>query len=193
MLPSTDWQEKVEPDEGARFERHAEQLHVLQRRVAHGGPAGRALHIKAQHGLEAVFTVLPDLPAHAKVALFAEPATYPAYVRFSNGGPVRRSDRAPNVRGVAIKVIGVGGKKIIPGMEDAAMQDFLMIRSSATPFRNADEFLEFLFAGLSPARELPRLAMRHGVGRTLRIITVAMRGLRALMVSLATTRYFSAT
>jgi catalase len=191
-MPATDWQEKVDPEEAARFERYAEELHVLQRRRAHGGPALRGLHAKAQHGLEAAFTVLPDLPDHAKVALFADPATYPAYVRFSNGSGAVQSDKAPDVRGVAIKVIGVAGKKIIPGMEDAATQDFLMIRTPVTPFRNADEFVEVLLATMSPASGLFRVAAKYGVGRTFSILSKAMGNLRKPTVSLATTRYFSA-
>jgi hypothetical protein len=192
MTPSTDWQEKIEPDENARFERYAEELHVLQRRRAQGGPAMRALHAKAQHGLEASFTVLPDLPQHARVALFGEPATYPAYVRFSSGSGSVQSDKVPDVRGIAIKVIGVGGKKIIPGMEDASTQDFLLIRTPSIPFRNADEFVNVVLATLSPASGVFRVAAKYGVGRTFTMLRTAMSGLRKPMSSLATTRYYSA-
>jgi catalase len=170
---------------------YAADLHALQHRRANGGRPSRALHAKAQHGLEASFTVLSDLPAHAKVALFAEPAAYPAYVRFSNGSSARQSDAKPDVRGIAIKLIGVAGKKIIPGMKDAATQDFLLIRTPTTPFRDADEFIAFVFASLSPAL-LPRVAMRYGLGRTFNILRTATRGLRQPVESLATTRYFSA-
>lgn len=192
MPPSTDWKEKVEPDENVRFERYAEELHVLQRRRARGGPAARALHAKSQHGLEATFTVLPDLPEHAKVSLFAEPATYPAYVRFSNGSGAIQSDKVPDVRGVAIKVIGVAGDKIIPGMENAVTQDFLLIRTPATPFRNADEFVDVLLASLSPTSGLFKVAAKYGVGRTISILSAATKSMRRPMASLATTRYFSA-
>jgi hypothetical protein len=192
MAPSTDWQEKIEPDESVRFERYAEELHVLQRRRARGGPAARALHAKGVHGLEGSFTVLPDLPEHAKVAFFAEPATYPAYVRFSNGSGAIQSDKKPDVRGVAIKLIGVAGKKIIPGMEDASTQDFLLIRTPATPFRNADEFVEVLLASLSPASGLFKVAAKYGAGRLFSILSAATRSIRAPMASLATTSYYSA-
>lgn len=192
MLPSTDWHEKVDPDESVRFERYAERLRALQRERAGGGTPSRALHAKAELGVEATFTVLPALPEHARIALFAEPVTYPAYVRFSNGSSARQPDRKPDVRGVAIKLIGVDGKKIIPGMEDASTQDFLLIRTPSTPFRNADEFIDFVFAGLSPAAGLPKVLFRHGFGRTFGILRQAIRGLRQPTVSLATTRYYSA-
>jgi len=63
-------------------------------------------------------------------------------VCFSNGGPIRGSDRRPDVRGLAVKVLGVPGKKLIPGLEAAPTQDFLAIHSPVTPFRNADEFVK---------------------------------------------------
>jgi hypothetical protein len=102
------------------------------------------------------------------------------------------SDKKPDVRGVAIKVIGVAGKKIIPGMEDASTQDFLLIRTPATPFRNADEFVDVVLATLSPASGLFRVAAKYGVGRTFTMLRTAMGNLRKPMSSLATTRYFSA-
>jgi catalase len=191
MPPSTDWHEKIEPNESVRFEGYAERLRALQRQRAAGGPVGRALHAKGQLGLEASFTVLPELPEHARVALFAEPATYPAYVRFSNGSSARQSDRKPDVRGVAIKLIGVSGRKIISGMEEAATQDFLLIRTPTTPFRNADEFLDFVFAGLSPAK-LPGVLLRYGPLRTIEILRRATKSLGLPTPSLATASYFSA-
>jgi hypothetical protein len=193
MPPSTDWRETILPDEASRFERYAEALHVLQRRRARGGPPNRGLHAKAQHGLEATFTVLPDLPEHARVAFFAEPATYPAYVRFSSGAGVVQSDKVRDVRGVAVKLIGVAGTKIIPGMEHASTQDFLLIRTPATPFRNVDEFMDLVLAGASPATGLFRFTAKYGVGRTLAVLRAVTRDLRTPMVSLATTSYYSAT
>src|SRR5262249_22998092 len=160
--------------------------HLLQLKRARGGPPARALHAKAQHGLEASFTVLPDLPEHARVSFFAEPATYPAYVRFSNASGAVQSDKTRDARGVAIKLIGVPGKKIIAGMEDASTQDFLLVRTAATPFRNADEFVEVVLASLSPARGFFRLVARYGVGRTLAIMRTAVRDFRKSMPSLAT-------
>src|SRR5258708_1635702 len=76
----------------------------------------------------------------------AAPATYGAYVRYSNGSGARQADTKGDVRGIAIKVVGVPGKKIIPGLEDAQTQDFLLIRTPATPFRNADEFIAVVTA-----------------------------------------------
>jgi hypothetical protein len=192
MPPATNWSETIASDEAARFERYAQELVAIQRRVAGDGPRSRALHAKGQAGLEAELAILPDLPPQARVGVFHAPASYRAYVRFSNGAARRQPDRKPDVRGIAIKVLGVGGKKLISGMEDAKTQDFLLIRSAAVPFRNADEFIGFIKAAQNPALLLPRAIRLFGIVRALRLLRALIRETAAPVGSLATTRYFSA-
>lgn len=192
MTPSTDWQEDIAADEGERFLRHAQALRELQRRHATNGKAQRGLHAKPNAGLLAEFTVLPDLPPHAQVGIFAQPGTFRAYARFSNGSGHRQSDRKGDVRGIALKVLGVGGRKLIPGLEDAKTQDFLLIRSSAVPFRHADEFVALVLAAENPALLLPRLVMALGLRRTMQILPKMIKGMGEPMRPLAKTRYFSA-
>jgi hypothetical protein len=192
MTPSSAWKESIAPDEAERFERHARTLLELQRRNAKGGARNRTLHAVAQAGLEAELTVLPDLPPHARVGLFATPATYRAYVRYSNGHGVAEPDRKPAVRGIGVKIVGVPGRKLIPGLEDAKTQDFLMINSRATLFRNADEFVGFIVASASPVRLLPWLLKNFGFGRSVRFMRQLLRKLSAPVPSLATTMYHTA-
>ena len=114
MEPRTDWQETIPADEAERFARYAEELRELQRARARRRPyrpVDRGLHAKANAGLEAELRVLGDLPPAARAGVFAGPKTYRAYVRFSNGIGARQSDAKPDVRGIAIKVVGVSGKK----------------------------------------------------------------------------------
>jgi hypothetical protein len=190
MTPATDWKEVIPEDEAARFERYAEQLRELQRKNARGGPASRALHAKGV-GVEAELTVLADLPEHGRVGLFASPGTYRALVRFSNGAPVRQHDAKGDVRAMAIKVMGVSGKKIIPGMESATTQDFLLNRSPSVPFRHPDEFVWLVLAATRPATLLPRMIGHFGFGRAFSILRQFTRGMSAPMPSVATSRYFS--
>ncbi len=181
-MPATNWQERIDPGESERFERYAAQLAAIQQSGA------RALHAKGQLGLLAQLTVLPDLPEYARAGLFARPGTYQAYVRFSNGSHRRQHDAKPDVRGVAIKLLGVEGKKLIPGMEDAKTQDFLLIRAFSTPFRTADEFVPFVTAAAKPLTGLPKLVARFGLSRFLQILK-GLAGLREPMRSLAETAY----
>ena len=191
-LPATTWKEVIPDGEPARLEALAAQLHQLQKRRAGKGPVARGLHAKGKAGVLAELTVLPDLPAYARVGLFATPATFRAYVRFSNGSGTRERDTKPDVRGVAIKVLGVPGAKIIPGLEKATTQDFLLIRSPAGPFRNADEFIWFVCAAARPALLLPRALVHFGPVRAIRLIRQLVAGLKQPMASVATTRYYSA-
>jgi hypothetical protein len=191
-MPSTDWQEKTDPGELQRFEAYAEQFRDLQRRRARKGPVARALHAKGQLGLEAAFTVLPDLPEHARVGLFAAPGKFRACVRYSNGSGARQDDRKPDVRGIAVKVLGVAGKKLIPGMEAATTQDFLLIRSSTTPFRTADEFVPAVMASVSPLTGLPKVIAKLGFSRTLQILKRASHQFAQPQRPLSATHYFSA-
>lgn len=192
MRPSTDWQEKVEPGEAEHFEAYAQELRALQHRNARSGKLSRALHAKGPPGLEATFSVLPNLPEHARPGLFAAPASYRAYVRFSNGSGGHHPDARKDVRGIAIKLLGVKGKKIIPGMEDATTQDFLLITSPATPVSNADEFLGLLRVVASPLTGLPKFVRQVGLGRFLKIAKQGGKSLSVPTISVATRPYYSA-
>jgi hypothetical protein len=190
--PSTQWKEDVAADEDARFGRLAEQLRELQRRQSRRGGAGRALHRKGHVGVAATFEVLADLPAPARQGLFAKPAQYRAYVRFSNGASARQHDHRGDVRGIAIKLLGVPGKKVIPGLEAATTQDFLLIQSATTPFRGPDEFVAFVRAAANPVTALPKLLF--GVGpRRLAIVAGSLRhALSAPVPSMAMIAFHSA-
>jgi hypothetical protein len=188
MAPSTDWKEIVAPDEDARFERYGAQLAELQTRNAKGGPKRRALHAKGHGGFVARLEVLPDLPEPARHGLFALPATYEALVRFSNGAGAIQRDRQGDVRGIAVKVLGVDGEKVLG---DARTQDFLAILSSATPFRTADEFVALVWATRSPALALPRLIGAFGL-RAFGLLRKLLAGINAPVASLAQRRFYSA-
>jgi hypothetical protein len=193
-MRSTDWKEIVAAGEEARLVAHAETLRALQRaKASETGSASRALHAKGNCGVLGELAVLDDLPEYARAGLFAKPATYPAYVRYSNGSGARRPDAKGDVRGIAVKVVGVLGKKIISGMEDEKTQDFLLIRTPAIPFRNADEFVAVVSAaGQSPLLLLPRVIARLGFGRAIELLPKLAEGLNAPASSLAATHYFSA-
>ncbi len=187
-MPSTAWKENVLADEGARFERYAERLRALQDGAPAGTPRLRALHAKGHLGLSAKLEILPDLPEHARHGLFATAKTYDALVRFSNGSGKRRHDKAGDVRGIAIKVLGVAGKKVLG---DAPTQDLLLIQSSSTPFRTPDEFVAFVFAAQSPALLVFRLFGALGLGRGLQVLK-RLAASTGAVGSLADLRFYSA-
>jgi prostaglandin-endoperoxide synthase 2 len=74
--------------------------------------------------------------------LFAEAGTYPAYVRFSNSGAGREDGKEPDVRGVAIKVMEVGGEKLLD--DERSTQDFLLVDHPLFMAWDPVEFFDFM-------------------------------------------------
>jgi hypothetical protein len=138
--PSTEWKERIAPDEAARHAGYAHDFEQIQAVKSAKFGKGRALHRKQQLGLQGSLEVLSGLPGHARHGLFISPGTYEAWIRLSNGGTDRQSDRKPDVRGFAIKVRGVDGPGAL-GSGPAASQDFLLINHPAFAFAGADEFV----------------------------------------------------
>jgi hypothetical protein len=188
MQPAKDWKETIPEGEAEEFERHAQVLAGIQKQRASNGTTRRALHAKQHGGLRAEIEIA-DVPEHLKVAVFAQPKTYSGYVRFSNGSGAHVSDKKPDLRGLALKLLGVPGKKLIPGMEDETTQDFLFINASALAFRSVEDFVFFMQASTSQALLPFRLFGHYGFG-TFGFLKRLIATARAVP-SLATETYFS--
>ncbi|WP_407530467.1 hypothetical protein [Methylobacterium oryzisoli] len=118
-------------------------------------PTRRGQHPK-QHGcVWARFEVLDDIPPAYQVGLFAKPGTYTAYIRFSNGA--QRDDRSPDIHGMAIKLTGVDGPKILEAERSAATHDFILADNPVFFIRDMDEYVRFMeeFAVTAPHGKPP--------------------------------------
>jgi hypothetical protein len=93
-------------------------------------------------------------------------------------------DRGPDIRGFALKILDVDGKKILG---DARTQDFLMVDSYALPFRSIAEFMALIRAGKNPSRLLPTLISELGffgaLGLVARVVP-AVKGKRGSLLDL---------
>ena len=80
-----------------------------------------------QHGLvKADFIILDNIDPSLKTGLFAEPRSYEAWIRYSNladGKPDIKKDS----RGMAIKLMGVEGTKLLPNEANAKTHDLSLI------------------------------------------------------------------
>ncbi len=74
--------------------------------------------------------------------IFAEPGKYESWVRFSNGTVPALPDPKPDARGMAIKVMGVPGRQLLPPDLAGNTQDFVMINSPAFFVRSIEEYRE---------------------------------------------------
>jgi hypothetical protein len=144
--PSTDWREQIAADEDERYARYAEQVTAMQARRNRRYGQGRGLHRKPVLALHARLQVLPQLPDFARHGLFALPgARYDALVRLSNGGPDRLADRKPDIRGFAVKVLGVDGPAAM-GEGRVTSQSLLLINHATFGLRDSAEFMDLLAA-----------------------------------------------
>lgn len=102
----------------------------------------RDVHTKAHGCVKARFTV-PALDPVYRQGLLAHPGEYKAWIRFSSGDSRIQSDGVKDARGMAIKVMGVPGEKLLPDEASADTQDFVMINNRVFFIRDIDEYAEF--------------------------------------------------
>jgi hypothetical protein len=91
-------------------------------------PSLRDAHPKAHGCVHAVFQVESKLESDLAQGVFVPGQSYKAWIRFSNGNKDHtRPDAKGDARGMAIKLLGVPGEKILQNEKDAQTQDFVMI------------------------------------------------------------------
>ena len=104
----------------------------------------RGVHPKSHGCVKATFTINSDIPPEFQVGLFAEPGKqFDAFIRFSNAaavvGPDINEKGEHGSRGMAIKVLDVGGEVLIDD-NGAHNQDFLMINQPVFAFANTEDY-----------------------------------------------------
>jgi len=128
-------------------------------------PVRRDQHAKAHGCVRAEFVVGADVPADLRHGVFRKPGTYPAWIRFSSsaGAPKAPPDSKRDAHGMALKLMGVEGDKVMAPERDATTQDFVLANSRVFFCRNAEDYValaegaaegRFLafFVGWNPAR-----------------------------------------
>jgi hypothetical protein len=189
--PSTGWKEEVAADESERFARYASAIAGMQRERSKRFGPGRALHRKQVLGVVGRLEVLGGLPGQARHGLFASPGSHEAWVRLSNGSADRAPDRRPDVRGFAIKVLGLSGPGALGG--ETASQDFLLINHPAFAFPRSDEFVELvLAAGRGGGALLAHVFRRYGPIGGARFLARFTRSIGRPFSGFATEPFFSA-
>ena len=88
-----------------------------------GRIAERAGNTKTYGVVRAEFHVLENIPAVYKHGIFAQPKSYPAWIRFGGPGPASPPDIADSgILSIGIKLMGVAGEKLLN--DEKATQDF---------------------------------------------------------------------
>jgi hypothetical protein len=146
----------------------AEQLSVVIeesiRKQYSAGSARRDAHPKAHGCVKAQFHVLETLPDRLAKGIFSPGKTYQAWIRFSNGSSdPTRPDIKKDARGMAIKVLGVPGKKLLEDEGQADTQDFILINNPVFFANDPARYLSFMRDANSD-RFYPKLFIPFALG-----------------------------
>jgi hypothetical protein len=131
-------EERLLPGEEHYTEEIIDELAKFTRENWLPGAAQRFGNTKTFGVLRAEFTVLPDVPESLRHGLFAEPRTYPAWVRFSGPGPYAPPDIEDYGQcSVAIKVMEVPGPKLMD--DERFTQDLILVSPASFVTPNVRE------------------------------------------------------
>jgi hypothetical protein len=118
--------EQMQPDEAELTELIVAAMARSNRKVFEKHRhAVRDAHAKSHGILKGELEVYPDMPQHLRQGIFAMPKRYPVIVRLSTAHADLESDRIPSLFGMAIKVLGVIGNKVLPE-DESRNQDLLL-------------------------------------------------------------------
>ena len=106
-----------------------------------GGPVPRGQHPKSHGCVRAEFSVGADVPPELRHGVFREARTYTALVRFSNGRS--DDDRKGDLHGMAIKLLGVEGEKVLESEKEAPTQDFVLVDQPIFFIRDIADYVPF--------------------------------------------------
>jgi hypothetical protein len=119
-------EEKELEDEEELTQQIIDEIKAFTRENWLPGSAQRFGNTKTFGVLRGRFEVLTGIPEHLRRGVFAEPRTYPAWVRFSGPGPYAPPDLEDFGQcSVGIKVMGVPGDKLLD--DEQATQDLILV------------------------------------------------------------------
>ncbi len=158
--------EQPRPDEQLFIDDLIDSLKQGLRRTYTGSETRRDAHPKMHGCVKARFIVEEGLEEALRVGLFATPRSYEAWLRFSNANGELQADDKADLRGAALKVMGVPGAKLIDGEEHCTTHDFLLVSHDTFLAKHPEEFsgLARAISVGKPAQYFlkhPRMALRY--------------------------------
>lgn len=159
----TDLGESPWPGEKAATLAIAENIEqTIKSRYMDNLPALRHVHTKAHGCVLADFQVNETLRDEHQHGIFQPSARYKAWIRFSNGGSdPTAEDKEGDGRGMAIKLMGVPGEKLLP--DENHTQDFMMINHPVFFINDPQKYLSLIQARSSSSL-LTRLSAPLSLG-----------------------------
>lgn len=145
VYPSIDpgLSESLYPNEAAMAEEISDVIEKSIRKQYSVGTALRDAHPKAHGCVRAEFQIRETLPKNLAQGIFIPGKTYQAWIRFSNGSrDATQADIKKDARGMAIKVLGIPGKKLLE--DESSTQDFIMINHPVFFANDPDRYLALM-------------------------------------------------
>jgi len=178
--------EFIEPNEGMHIEKIIQAFKNVLPGYYPAGSVKRMFHPKMNGLLQASFSIANDLEEKYQQGLFQPGAQYPCWIRFSNAKKKPASDKKKDMRGMAIKLIGVLGTKLID-KQPAITHDFLCVTSKTLQTRLVHDFQKSLSALMAGGFKLMWYALTH--------LPVVIRSIRQISKcsNLLETSFFSTT
>ncbi|WP_151962810.1 catalase family protein [Acinetobacter oleivorans] len=137
--------EKLQPNEEVLAQNIAQVIEKSIREQYTAGNALRDAHPKAHGCVRAEFHVSKNIPTQLAKGIFIPDQTYQAWIRFSNASnDASNADINKDARGIAIKLLGVSGDKILESEKQATTQDFIMINHPVFFANDAKRYLSFM-------------------------------------------------
>jgi len=134
--------EQLHPEEMALAGQIGDAIEQSIRAQYQAGHARRDAHPKAHAVVKAEFRVSNSIANNLAKGIFVPDKAYEAWIRFSNAA--QDDDNKEDARGIAIKVIGVPGAKLLESERDATTQDFLMINHPVFFLNDPQRYLSFI-------------------------------------------------
>ena len=137
-------EERVPPGEADAIAEIDRMTRARGKQTQPARPVRREQHPKTHGCVRAEFVVGDDVPEALRHGLFREARTYRAWVRFSPNSPEMASDAKRDAQGMAIKVLGVPGEKVLPEERDETTHDFVLANSRTFFVRTAADYVTFV-------------------------------------------------
>jgi hypothetical protein len=152
------FESELTEDQRLRFESIAQRIACIHEKRAHGHELDRTYHHKIHGCLKGKMIVEANIPQRARHGIFAQPRSYDVWARFSNINYDNDSER--DLRGLAIKVMGVDGERA-QEPDRWSGQDFLVNDTRVHFARTPEDVIEFSEYAAEGKLGIARYALRH--------------------------------
>ncbi len=125
-------------------------------------PVKRDVHTKHHGCVKAIFKVHNEnIDQKYRVGIFSQNKDYQSWIRFSNGQGKPKPDKSGDVRGMAIKLMGVPGKKLLESESDEQTQDFLLINNNTFFIESLRDYTQLIKATSEGEASIIKFGIMH--------------------------------